>query len=340
VDNKKKVGVLGAGSWGTAAAIHLQKKGHEIKLWEYYEENVNMMNKTGKNPLLPGIAIPDSINITGDLDDALDSVDLVIVVVPSHAVRELLEKVQDKIDSSTIIINLAKGLEKETMMRMSEVIQDVLNHPGEKIVTLHGPSHAEEVAREIPTAVVSASKSLESAEKVQQLFISENFRVYTNPDIIGVEIGGAVKNVIAIASGICDGLGLGDNSRAALITRGLMEITRLGVKLGAKEETFSGLSGVGDLLVTCDSEHSRNRHLGEEIGKGRKVQEILDGMTMVAEGVKTCETVKQLSTENDVLMPISNQVYKILYEDKDPAQGLKDLMTRQPVRERHSIPGE
>lgn len=337
--NSKPIAVLGAGSWGTASAIHLHKNGHKVVLWEYFEENVALMNKTRKNPLLPGIAIPKDIEITGNLDHAVKQASIVLIVVPSHAVRQLLENLNNKIQDK-LIVNLAKGLERKTMKRMSEVINEVADIPYDRIVTLHGPSHAEEVAREVPTAVVAASRNKKSAETVQELFMSDYFRVYTNQDLVGVEIGGSVKNVIAIASGMCDGLGLGDNSKAALITRGLMEITRLGLKLGAKEETFAGLSGVGDLIVTCNSQHSRNRHLGEEVGKGRKMKDVQDGMTMVAEGVYTADTVHQMSQKYNVLMPIANQVYQILYNDKDPRQGLRDLMTREPVDERHTIPGE
>lgn len=339
-NKSQSIAVLGAGSWGTASAIHLHKNGHRIFLWEHFKENVALMNKNRKNPLLPGIAIPEEIEITNDLNYVVEQANIILTVVPSHAVREMLEKIDKKLVHNKLIINLAKGLERKTLKRMSEVISEVLAISFQNIVTMYGPSHAEEVAREIPTAVVAASKNMDAARRAQTLFMSDYFRVYTNSDIIGVEIGGSAKNVIAIASGICDGLGLGDNTKAALITRGLMEITRLGVKLGAKEQTFAGLSGVGDLIVTCGSQHSRNRYLGEEVGKGRKIQEVQDGMTMVAEGVYTAETVYQLAEKNQVLMPISNQVYKILYEDKDPRQGLNDLMTREPVKERHSIPGD
>lgn len=336
----ENIAVLGAGSWGTASAIHLFKNGHNIILWEYYTENVTLMNRNRKNPLLPGIVIPDEIEITGDIEKAISQADIILIVVPSHVVRGLLEKLDRALIENKLIVNLAKGLERKSLKRMSQVIKEVLDISIDRIVTLYGPSHAEEVAREVPTAVVAASKNMTAAEKVQEIFMADYFRVYTNRDIIGVEIGGSVKNVIAIASGMCDGLGLGDNSKAALITRGLMEITRLGVKLGAQEQTFSGLSGVGDLIVTCNSKHSRNRYLGEEIGKGRKREDVQNGMTMVAEGVFTSETVYQLAKKYQVLMPISHQVYKILYENKDPRKGLYDLMTRDPVKERHTIPGE
>jgi glycerol-3-phosphate dehydrogenase (NAD(P)+) len=262
---------------------------------------------------------------------------IAILAVPSNSMRSVLENLHSQIQSNTIIVNLAKGIEQNTMKRMSELIAEVLNHSPQKIVTLHGPSHAEEVSREVPTAVVAASVSEQTARIVQELFRSSYFRVYTNTDIVGVEIGGAVKNIIAIAAGICDGMGLGDNSKAALMTRGLLEIVRLGLKLGAREETFAGLSGVGDLIVTCNSQHSRNRYVGEEIGKGRKLKDVLDGMSMVAEGVITCLTVHQLAKKYDVLMPISSEIYKVLFKNKNPHNAVRDLMNRDPIHERHSL---
>jgi len=342
VDIKKskisKMAVLGAGSWGTTIAIHLFKKGYKVALWEYFPENVALMNRTRKNPLLRGIPIPHEIPISHNLDDVISGVSIIIIAVPSHTVRALLNNLKEKVTKDIIFVNLSKGIEEDTLKRMSQVISEVLDHPEEKIVTLHGPSHAEEVSREIPTAVVAASKSMETAELVQKIFMSPNFRVYINTDIIGVELGGAIKNIVAIASGICDGMGLGDNTKAALMTRGLAEITRMGLKLGAREETFAGLSGVGDLIVTCNSNHSRNRYVGEEIGKGRKLKEVLDGMTMIAEGVHTCRTVHQMIEKYSVVMPISEEIYKVLFENKDPRQAVRDLMNRDAVEERHSIP--
>lgn len=334
----KSVAVLGAGSWGTTVAIHLFKRKHIVRLWEYFSENVALMNRTRKNPLLEGIPIPREIPISDKLDEVVDNVSFVIIAVPSQTVRSLLEKLKGKIPKDVIIVNLSKGIERGTLKRMSEVIHEVLDHPMDKIVTLHGPSHAEEVSREIPTAIVAASTSPESAHAVQKLFMSSYFRVYTNSDIVGVEVGGAIKNIIAIASGICDGMNLGDNSKAALITRGLLEITRIGMLLGGKEETFAGLSGVGDLIVTCGSKHSRNRYVGEEIGKGRKLKDILAGMTMVAEGVETCQTVHEMVKKYGAAMPISEEIHKVLFENKDPRLAVHHLMNRDPVTERHSIP--
>ncbi|MCK9244018.1 MAG: NAD(P)H-dependent glycerol-3-phosphate dehydrogenase [Candidatus Marinimicrobia bacterium] len=331
------IAVLGAGSWGTTVAIHLYKKKYPVKLWEYFPENVAYMNKTRRNPLLEGIPIPREIPILNDLSETVRDAGFAILAVPSNSMRSVLENLHSQIQSNTIIVNLAKGIEQNTMKRMSELIAEVLNHSPQKIVTLHGPSHAEEVSREVPTAVVAASVSEQTARIVQELFRSSYFRVYTNTDIVGVEIGGAVKNIIAIAAGICDGMGLGDNSKAALMTRGLLEIVRLGLKLGAREETFAGLSGVGDLIVTCNSQHSRNRYVGEEIGKGRKLKDVLDGMSMVAEGVITCLTVHQLAKKYDVLMPISSEIYKVLFKNKNPHNAVRDLMNRDPIHERHSL---
>ena len=339
-DKRTKIAVLGAGSWGTTAGIHLYKLDNQVAMWEYFPENVAYMNKTRKNPLLTGIPIPQDILITNDLHEALEGVNAIIIAVPSHTMRELLIKVKDQISQDVMIVNLSKGIEENTLYRMSELIQHVLDHPLDNIITLSGPSHAEEVSREVPTAVVAASKNINSARYVQALFNSNYLRVYTSADIIGVELGGSIKNIIAIASGICDGLGLGDNTKAALITRGLMEIIRMGVHLGAKEATFAGLSGVGDLIVTCGSKHSRNRYVGEEIGKGRKLDEILNGMSMVAEGVHTCETVFQMIERYGVLMPISAEIHRVLFEDKDPQLALMDLMAREPVDEWHSVPGK
>ena len=332
------VAILGAGSWGTAIALHLYKKGINVKMWEYFPENVALLNRTRRNPLLPGIPIPHDLFISNNLDEVVKNAGIIAIVVPSHTIRPLLNNLKGKVSRDVIFVNLSKGVEVNTLKRMSEVIQDVFDHPEENIVSLHGPSHAEEVALEVPTAVVAASKSIETAKFIQEVFHSRRLRVYTNPDIIGVEIGGAVKNVIAIASGICDGMGLGDNTKAALITRGLAEITRMGMALGAKEQTFAGLSGVGDLIVTCNSKHSRNRYIGEEIGKGRKLKEVLDGMSMVAEGVRTSNTVHQMIEKYNILMPISEEIYTILFKEKDPRQGLRDLMTREQVDERHSLP--
>ncbi len=335
---KQKIAILGAGSWGTAIAIHLHKLGHEVKMWEYYSENVALMNRTGRNPLLAGIPIPKQITISNDLDETVHDASIIAIVVPSHTVRKLLSNLKGKYLKDAIFVNLTKGIEENSLKRMSELIAEVLECSEDKIVSLYGPSHAEEVSRGVPTAIVAASKNIHTAKLIQDNFCSTNLRVYSNSDIIGVELGGSIKNIIAIASGILDGMGLGDNTKAALITRGLSEMIRLGVKLGAQENTFAGLSGVGDLIVTCGSKHSRNRYVGEEIGKGRKLEEILDGMSMIAEGVHTSHTVFQMSQKYDVVMPLTEQIYKVLFNGKNPKKALTELMNRDPVKERHSIP--
>jgi glycerol-3-phosphate dehydrogenase (NAD(P)+) len=325
-----KVTVLGAGSWGTTLAIILNQNKYETSCWSIEKSDIDQIIDTRENKrFLPGIPIPDTIQFTTSLETCMDQAKVVIVAVPSHAVRSVLEKLKGYITADMTWVSVAKGIENETLLRVSEILQKVGAIDKEKIAVLFGPSHAEEVSRGIPTAIVSASSNLKTAQLVQQLFMTSYFRVYANPDIIGVELGGCLKNVIAVAAGICDGAGFGDNTKAALITRGLVEINRLGVKLGAQSDTFAGLSGMGDLIVTCMSRHSRNRHVGEQIGKGRKLQEILDEMVMVAEGVKTTRSAYKLAMRESVEMPITEEVYKTLFEDKSPVQAMRDLMTRE-----------
>jgi len=332
------IAVLGAGGWGTTLAIHLSNKGYSIRLWDYYPETVALLNRTRRNPLLAGIAIPSDIQISNDIELVVKDAGLVCLAVPSHAMRALLQDAAPFISSEALIVNLSKGIEQNSLLRMSQLIEQVLQRSPDSIITLHGPSHAEEVSRQVPTAVVAASLNLQSAKKVQQIFMTEALRVYTSDDIIGVELGGSVKNIIAIAAGICDGMGFGDNAKAALLTRGNFEMVRMGLYLGGREETFAGLSGIGDLIVTCYSKHSRNRYVGEEIAKGRKLQDILDGMTMIAEGVNTTRTVYQMSRKYGIEMPICNQIYTVLFEDRNPREAVRQLMSREPVQERHSLP--
>lgn len=338
IEKGSNISILGAGSWGTTIAIHLFKQGNRIKLWEYYPENAALMNRTRKNPLLEGIPIPKDIFITNNIAEAVQNASVVVIAVPSHTLRSLVAKLKDKVSKDAIFVSLTKGIEENTLKRMTEIISEELKHPIENIAVLHGPSHAEEVARLVPTAVVAASGEIYTAKTIQKIFMSNYFRVYTNTDVVGVELGGAIKNVIAIAAGICDGMDLGDNSKAALITRGLAEIMRMGLALGAKEETFAGLSGIGDLIVTCYSKHSRNRYVGEEIGKGRKLKDILDGMSMIAEGIHTARTVHQMVAKCKVDMPISEKIYKVLFEKESPYTAIKELMGRNPVHERHAFP--
>jgi glycerol-3-phosphate dehydrogenase (NAD(P)+) len=324
-----KITVLGAGSWGTTLALVLHQNGHHVTCWSIEKEDIELINKTRENRrFLPGILIPDDIFFTNSLSESLKSVDVVVVAVPSQAVRSVLEQIKTITKIRPIWVNVAKGIENKTLLRVSQVIQQVMEIEQEKIAVLSGPSHAEEVSRYIPTTIVAASKSSETANLIQKLFTRPYLRVYTNMDISGVELGGALKNIIAVAAGICDGAGFGDNTKAALITRCLVEINRLGIKLGAKPDTFAGLSGMGDLIVTCMSKHSRNRYVGEQIGKGRTLQDILNEMIMVAEGVKTTESAYNIAQNEGVEMPITEKVYQTLFQNKPPADAVKELMTR------------
>ncbi len=329
-----KISVIGAGSWGNTLANLLAKKGCNTTLWVFEPAQLALMRETRRNErYLPGVPLPESLQLTGDIAAAVTAADVLVLAVPSHVMREVCRKIAPKVRADQTIVNVAKGIENDTLKRMSEVIGEVLDIPEERIATLYGPSHAEEVSREIATAVVAASPSLETARKVRDLFATNYFRVYSSTDIIGVEVGGSVKNVIAIAAGVCDGAGFGDNTKAALLTRGMVEIQRLGVALGAKAETFSGLSGIGDLIVTCMSKHSRNRHVGEQIGRGRTLSEVLGEMVMVAEGVKTTRSVHQLAQKLGLEMPISEQVYEVLFHDKNPHDAVEELMTREAKEE-------
>lgn len=324
-----KVTVLGAGSWGTTLALVLNQNNHLVTCWSFDKNDVESIKKSKENKkFLPGIKIPDTINITNDLQASIDSAEVIIVAIPSHAVRSVVQSLDLSAKSDLIWVNVAKGIENQSLLRVSQVIEQAGKISPNNIGVLFGPSHAEEVSRGIPTAIVSASVNQETATLVQHLFMTPYLRVYANLDIIGVELGGALKNIIAVAAGICDGAGFGDNTKAALITRGLVEINRLGVKMGAKPDTFAGLSGMGDLIVTCMSQHSRNRYVGEQIGKGRSLQEVLDEMVMVAEGVKTTASTYELSKREIIDMPITEQVYRTLFEGKPPVEAMRELMTR------------
>jgi glycerol-3-phosphate dehydrogenase (NAD(P)+) len=325
-----KVSILGAGSWGTSLALILNQNQHQISCWSYEKEDIENIKNTGQNKrFLPGVDIPAAITFSNLLDDCLRQAEVIVVAVPSQVIRPVLEQIRHNIPAETIWVSVAKGIEKKSLLRVSEVLQQVGGIAGDKIAVLSGPSHAEEVSRNIPSAVVAASSAANVARLVQNLFSTPTFRVYANFDVIGVELGGALKNIIALAAGICDGAGFGDNTKAALMTRGLVEITRLGIKCGANADTFTGLSGMGDLIVTCMSRHSRNRFVGEEIGKGRKLTDILKDMVMVAEGVYTTASAFELARHKKVEMPITEQVYKTLYADKSPLKAVQELMTRE-----------
>ncbi|MDD5772756.1 MAG: NAD(P)H-dependent glycerol-3-phosphate dehydrogenase [bacterium] len=330
-----KITVLGGGSWGTAMAVLLAEKGLPVTLWEYLRENVLLLQKDRENKkYLPGIKIPQSVQITDNLDEAMKNSEIVLVVLPSHTIRSHMQKIaRMKIDPYAFVI-LSKGLENDTFFRMSEVVKDCLGEGyGRKIITLSGPSHAEEVSLKFPTAVVIAGEDKYILENIQQVFGNDYFRIYTNPDQIGVELGAALKNIIAIACGISDGLGYGDNTRAGIITRGLAEISRFMAARGAAPYTFMGLSGLGDLVVTCTSRHSRNRRLGELIGQGNTLSQALDKMIMIAEGVKTAKSAFDLSQKNKIDMPITTEVYKVLFENQSPFDAVNNLLKRKQKSE-------
>ena len=332
-----KISVLGAGSWGTTLAILLASKGHEVLLWAHRPEFARALAAERENKrYLKGIPFPASLRVVESLEDAVASAEMVVTAVPSQALRETATAFAGLPLEGKVIVNVAKGIELKSGKRMSEVLLEAL--PGldiSQVAVLYGPSHAEEVAREQPTTVVACSTSEETARKVQDAFHTRFFRVYLNTDLVGVEIAGSVKNIIAIAAGISDGIGFGDNAKAAIITRGLAEISRLSAKLGGDPVTMAGLSGIGDLVVTCLSRHSRNRHVGEQIGRGRKLDEVIGEMNMVAEGVLTSKAVAALAARLDVEMPITRAVYEMLFEDKPAQQAILDLMDREPKAENY-----
>lgn len=325
----EKIIVMGAGSWGTALAILLAEKGNEVTLWEYEDKKAVTVERERENKVfLPGAKFPETLHVTSKLEGLLEDAKYVVFSVPSQVLRKVIGSITTQITQDMILVNTAKGLEMSTGLRMSEVMkEEILGKYHKNIVALSGPTHAEEVANKLPTTILAAGEE-EKAKSVQELFTTNNFRVYLGKDIIGVEVGGAVKNCLAIAAGVCDGLGYGDNTKAALITRGLAEIVRFGRSLGADERTFTGLSGIGDLIVTCASKHSRNRHVGEKLGQGMNLEQILSEMVMVAEGVPTVKAVYEKAQELEVTMPILEAVYKTIYEDADARKMVEELMVR------------
>jgi glycerol-3-phosphate dehydrogenase (NAD(P)+) len=327
---RNQIAVLGAGGWGIAIANLLAEKKFDVTLWEFDKTAAESLQSTRILPhKLPGIRVDDSILVTNDLEESVRDAEFICFVVPSQTLRATAERIAKiKLRLNPIMVNFAKGIENNTLKRMSEVMEEMIPQNG-GIATLSGPSHAEEVARNMPTAVVAASNNIEIAKQVQHLLITPRFRVYTSTDILGVELAGSLKNIIALAAGMLDGLMLGDNTRGALLTRGLAEIVRMGKRLGADPLTFSGLSGVGDLVTTCLSRHSRNRFVGEQIGKGRKLSDVLMHMSMVAEGVQTTQSGHDMAIKYNVEMPITHQVHKVLFGDKSPADAISDLMTRE-----------
>jgi len=332
----KKICILGAGSWGTAQAILLHKNNKQVYLWGRIEDGINDIRLSRENKrFLPGIKIPEDINVTDKLEESLSQADLVVLAVPSQAVRQVAERITSFLSPKAYLVNTAKGLEIATGLRMSQVIEDIWGTSIKKrYAVLSGPSHAEEVAREVPTVVTIAGFCQETANIVQDTYMSSSFRVYTNPDVAGVELGGALKNIIALATGIAHGLGYGDNTKAALITRGLTEIIRMGVALGGDPRTFSGLSGIGDLIVTCSSEYSRNRRAGVLLGQGFSLEETLDKIGMVVEGAHATRVFYWLANENGIDMPITRACYNILFNRRSAQDEVQKLMTR---RKKHEI---
>lgn len=333
------ISLFGAGSWGTALAVHLASEGRDVTLWARRPEVVRRMQETGHNPTyLPEVPIPPSVTLTSDLEIAAEASSTWAVAVPSQNLRSIAARLAPHTRSDVTVVSLAKGIENETLQRMSQVLADEMSGATtEQIGVLYGPSHAEEVAEGRPTTVVAAASTEERAERIQDAFMTSRLRVYVNTDVIGVEIGGSAKNVLAIAAGIGDGVGYGDNAKAALVTRGIAEIRRLGLALGARAQTFAGLAGIGDLVVTCMSTHSRNRYLGEQIGKGKTLEEVVEDMDMVAEGVRTTQSIYDLARRHEIEMPITEAVYAILFEGKRPREMVEELMTRSAKRE-HWIP--
>jgi glycerol-3-phosphate dehydrogenase (NAD(P)+) len=333
MSNNIKVTVLGDGGWGTALALVNLRRGNKVMLWSAFPEYAKILQKKRENvKFLPGVKLPQGLRTTSDLKEAVEFSEVLVLAVPSQYLRNILFKIKELSYLKKIFVSVAKGIEKKTCLRPSEIICSVLGK-GTTVVVLSGPSHAEEVARKIPTLVVAASEDMTKAQYIQDHFRDPQFRIYIQKDIIGVEIGGAVKNVIAIAAGVCDGLQFGDNTKSGLITRGLYEMVRLGTKLGANPNTFFGLSGVGDLITTCFSKHGRNLHVGCELGKGRKMQEIIGEMDMVAEGVDTSLSVQQLAGRIELELPILREVYRMLFEGKSPEEVVSTLLSRTPYEE-------
>lgn len=328
-----RIAILGDGGWGTALGLLLFKQGHAVRLWGPFPEYIERLRREHENTLyLPGVPLPEVLNWTADRDEAVSGAEVVILAVPSKYYRSVLESFVGRLPSDCALLSVSKGLDVATRQRLTEVAGEVLGH--KPVAVLSGPSHAEEVAQGVPTAVVIACADHARAHALQKIITAPQFRVYTSEDIVGVELGGALKNIIAIAAGVSDGLGFGDNTRAALMTRGLAEMTRLGCALGARLETFAGLSGLGDLIVTCTSRWSRNHLVGEQLGRGQTLDQIVSSMSQVAEGVTTCAIARALAREHGVRAPITDEVYAVIHEGRSPAQAVKALMTRDARPER------
>ncbi|HCM91885.1 MAG TPA: NAD(P)H-dependent glycerol-3-phosphate dehydrogenase [Lachnospiraceae bacterium] len=322
-----KVSIIGAGSWGTALAVVLHNNGHEVTIWSIVKEEIDMLKEKHEHTdKLPGVRLPEDMDFTTDLKEACTGKDVLVLAVPSPYTRSTSKMMAPYVAGGQLIVSVAKGVEEATLMTLSQIIKEEI--PGARVAVLCGPSHAEEVGRCIPTTCVAGSSDRKTAEYVQNIFMNENFRVYTSPDVLGMELGAALKNVVALAAGIADGLGYGDNTKAALITRGIAEISRLGVKMGCSISTFAGLTGIGDLIVTCASMHSRNRRAGILMGQGKTMDEAMAEVKMVVEGVYSAKAAKALGEKYGVDLPIIDQVNKVLFENKPAAEAVKDLMLR------------
>ncbi len=322
-----KIGIIGAGSWGIALSVLLHNNGHAVTVWSALENEIEMLNREHEQKeKLPGVKLPDDMCFTSDLQQAMEKKDILVLAVPSTFTRSTAHQMKAHAVSGQMIVNVAKGIEEATLMTLSQVIEDEI--PQADVAVLSGPSHAEEVGRGIPTTIVVGARTKKTAEYIQNVFMSDVFRVYISPDVLGIELGAALKNVVALAAGIADGLGYGDNTKAALITRGIAEIARLGIAMGGKFETFCGLSGIGDLIVTCASMHSRNRRAGILIGQGKTMEEAMDEGKMVVEGVFSAKAAMGLAKKYDVELPIIEQVNEVLFQKKNAAEAVRDLMLR------------
>lgn len=326
------VGMIGAGSWGIALTKLLADNGHQVTVWSALEDEIKMLSDNHEHiTKLPGVKLDDSITYTTNLEQTIVNADVCVMAVPSTFVRTTAQKMKSFVKEGQIIVSVAKGIEESTLMTLSDIIEQEI--PQSNVTVMCGPSHAEEVGKQIPTTVVVGAHDKKTAEYLQDIFINENFRVYISPDMLGMEIGASLKNVVALAAGVCDGLGYGDNTRAALITRGIAEISRLGIAMGGKEDTFYGLTGIGDLIVTCSSIHSRNHNAGVLLGKGYTMQQAMDEVKMVVEGVYSAKAAMALANKYDVELPIIEQVNKILFENKSAAVAVRDLMMREQKSE-------